>query len=427
MDKRIIKSIIIEKQEEIEQFEVLNRAIELESNANYVIVGIRRAGKSYQMFQDIKNKISSSQISNKDYLYINFEDERISSITCEELNQILESYFELYNNPKPLIYLDEIQNISGWEKFARRLADSKYRVVISGSNAQMLSKDIATTLGGRYIIKEVFPFSFSEYLLWNKVSLEKNWEYKQSIKTQVSILFDTYFHYGGFAESFPLKNKREWLNSLYLKILIGDIIARNNIRNNTTMRLLAKKIAESIMQPTSQARLLHIIKSSGSNLGRNTLSDYLTYMNDAYLTFNIVNFTDSLSDRISSCKRYYYDNGILNLFLFKAETHLLENMVAIELIKRYRQEECDGVYYYNKCVEVDFYIPDRYLAIQVSYSIADPITKEREVRALERLSEVYNIKQALIITRDEEDTINSNNLKIQVIPIYKWLLFNGID
>lgn len=422
MEKRVIKAIIAERQKEISEIQLVKRPIYFEEQANYVLVGIRRAGKSYQMYQDIQNQIESGKASIEDCLYINFEDERITSIEASELGLLLECYAEMYDNRRPLVYLDEIQNIDGWEKFARRLADSKYRVFITGSNAKMLSQDIATTLGGRYIIREVFPFSFKEFLIYNKIDLKKNWEYNLDQRLLVIKLFDTYFHFGGFAETFPLTDKREWINSLYQKILLGDIIARNEIRNNGAIRLLARKLADSVMQPTTQTRLLNIIKSSGSNIGRNTLADYLTYMNDVYLTFNIPNFTDSTAERFSSCKRYYYDNGLLNNFLFDAETKLLENIVAINLIERYRNGEEYSVFFYNKGIEVDFYIPDKEMAIQVSYSIDDPLTREREIKALRKISEAFPIRKAFIITRDEETVISENNLEVEVLPVWKWLL-----
>lgn len=422
MEKRVIKAIIAERQKEISEIQLVKRPIYFEEQANYVLVGIRRAGKSYQMYQDIQNQIESGKASIEDCLYINFEDERITSIEASELGLLLECYAEMYDNRRPLVYLDEIQNIDGWEKFARRLADSKYRVFITGSNAKMLSRDIATTLGGRYIIREVFPFSFKEFLIYNKIDLKKNWEYNLDQRLLVIKLFDTYFHFGGFSETFPLTDKREWINSLYQKILLGDIIARNEIRNGGAIRLLAKKLADSVMQPTTQTRLLNIIKSSGSNIGRNTLADYLTYMNDVYLTFNIPNFTDSTAERFSSCKRYYYDNGLLNNFLFDAETKLLENIVAINLIERYRNGEEYSVFFYNKGIEVDFYIPDEEMAIQVSYSIDDPLTREREIKALRKISEAFPIRKAFIITRDEETVISENNLEVEVLPVWKWLL-----
>lgn len=421
MEKRIIKAIISERQHEISMIQLVERPIYFEDQANYVLVGIRRAGKSYQMYQDIQNLVRSGKATLEDCLYINFEDERISSIDASELGLLLECYAEMYDNRKPLIYLDEIQNIEGWEKFARRLADSKYRVFITGSNARMLSRDIATTLGGRYIIREVFPFSFAEYLTFHQIHLKTNWEFDPVQRLTIIKSFNTYFHFGGFAETFPLTDKREWINSLYQKILLGDIIARNEIRNSAAIRLLAKKLAESVMQPTTQTRLLHIVKSSGSNISRNTLADYLNYMNDVYLTFNIPNFTDSVAERMSSCKRYFYDNGLLSNFLINAETKLLENIVAINLIEHYGKEE-DKVFFYNKGVEVDFYIPDEEMALQVSYSVDDSITREREVRALYQMSQVFSIKNAFIITWDEESTISQDGLDIEVIPVWKWLL-----
>lgn len=149
----------------------------------------------------------------------------------------------MYNN-KPLIYLDEIQNVVGWEKFARRLADSKYKVFITESNAQMLGKEIYTTLGGRYVAMEIQPFSFVEYLQYDHYSLPHHWEYDVAVKTDLVKRFQPYFYYGGFAETFPLKDKRSWLNSLFQKILLEDVIVRNEIRNESEIRLLVKKLAE---------------------------------------------------------------------------------------------------------------------------------------------------------------------------------------
>lgn len=422
MEKRIIKAIIAEKQSEIARIGLMERKVRFEDTANYVIVGIRRAGKSYQMFQDIKLRIAAGKVTVQDCLYVNFEDERIAAIEASELGLILECYAEMYDNPKPLVYLDEIQNVEGWEKFARRLADSGYRVMITGSNAKMLGREIATTLGGRYIVREVFPFSFSEYLDWNKVALDRNWEYNQDVRLRVVKLFESYFHFGGFAETFSLTDKREWINSLYLKILMGDIVTRNRIRNGNVIRLLARKLAESVMQPMTQTRLHNIVKSTGNNVGRNSISDYLNYMNESYLIFSVSNYVDSLAERATTCKRYFFDNGLLNNFLFEGEAGLLENLVAIDLVRRYRNGEEEGVYYYSKGIEVDFYVPDVALAVQVSHSIGELATREREIRALLKLSQVFEIRRAVIVTRDEEAVISREGLTIEAIPVWKWLL-----
>ncbi|MCL2435941.1 MAG: ATP-binding protein [Lentimicrobiaceae bacterium] len=416
MDKQIIKQIILEKQAEIQSVKLINRHIELEDSVNYIFVGIRRAGKSYMLYQQIKTLINLKKATIENILFINFEDERLSSMKAGDLNIFLECYEELYAH-KPLVFLDEIQNVNGWEKFARRLADSKYRVFITGSNAKMLSKEMYTTLGGRYIAIEIFPFSFREYLTFNNINVKKNWEYDKT-RYQVAKIFDGYFYFGGFAELFPLKDKRSWLNSLYQKILLGDIIYRNDIRNENAIRVLAKKLAESVMQPSSLSRIKNIIDSTGANIARNTLVDYLRYLSDAYLIFEISNFSSKLSEKETFKKRYFYDNGLLNIFLFNPETKLLENLVAVELKKKYGE----NVYFYHKNIEVDFFIPQEYRAVQVAYNISDINTRQREVKALLKLAEVYNLKHLEIITWDEESVIEENNTLIKVIPVWKWVL-----
>ena len=416
MEKGVIKKLIAERQQEIPEIKLVERPLELEDSLNYIFIGLRRAGKSYMLYQHIQGLIKEGKATIEDILYINFEDERLSSVNAEELDMFLECYREMYDR-KPRIFLDEIQNIDGWEKFVRRLADSKYKVFATGSNAKMLSKEIYTTLGGRFLSKEVYPFSFVEYLEYKNIKLSGNWEYNNERKSVVR-LFNDYFYYGGFAESFPLRDKRIWLNSLYQKILLGDVVFRNNIRNENAIKVLVKKLAESVMQPSSLARIKNVVEASGTNIARNTLTDYLQFLSDAYLIFGISNFSDKLSDKETFKKRYFFDNGLLNTFLFDPETKLLENMVAIQLKKTYGED----LYFYKKNVEVDFFIPIHGLAIQVSYSIQDDVTRLREVKALLKLASVYNLKKLEIITRDEESIINENGLVINVIPIWKWLL-----
>ena len=148
MDIELIKRIILEKQREVFDYQVQNRDVTFEDGVCYVLVGPRRAGKSFLLYHDIQERVRTGKAEREDIIYINFEDERISSIKASELGLMLDAYSQLFGEAKPLVYLDEIQNVVGWEKFARRLADSKYRVMITGSNAKMLSSEIATTLGG---------------------------------------------------------------------------------------------------------------------------------------------------------------------------------------------------------------------------------------------------------------------------------------
>lgn len=417
MDKNVIKQIILNQQDFIGRIKLQSRNVCFEENANYVLVGIRRAGKSYMLYQHIQHLVANGH-SIEEMLFINFEDERISDIRKEDLYLVLEAYRELFAF-QPIIFLDEIQNVEGWEHFARRLADEKYRVFITGSNAHMLSREISSTLGGRYLTKEIRPFSFSEYLEYHNIHLPQHWELSP-IRADVVRLFSDYFYYGGLSEVFDIQDKKSWLQSLYQKILYSDIVMRKGVRNERSLRLLIRKLADSVMQPTAIKRLQDILQGDGTKITRDTIGSYLDYLHESYLTFGISSFTDSISQRESIKKRYFYDNGILNLFLFLPETKLLENLVAIKLYNKYG----DDLYYYNKNVEVDFCVPNDGFLIQASYRMIDEATRNREIGALQKLSKFIKPQRCIIVTYDQEEIVQSNDLDVQieVIPAYKFML-----
>lgn len=423
MDKQLIKSVIIEKQHQINQVKLLQRGEVFDANSSYVLIGIRRAGKSYTLYQDILTKLSSGKVKAEDILYINFEDERIAPISGSELGLLLDAYWELYDQKRPYIYLDEIQNINGWEKFARRLSEEKHKVMITGSNAKMLSREIASTLGGSYIQRNIYPFSFKEYLDYHGIGLTRNWEFNPELRRTIIRHFAEYFIHGGFAESFDKVDKREWLTSLYQKILMGDIVERNRIRNPRILRLLARKLAESVMQPTTLKRLENIIRSTGDSISPSILKDYLGYMEDAYLIISIPNIISPITDQQTITKRYFADNGILGLFFMGGETKLLENIVAVHLNRKYPgTPDEQRLFYYNKGVEVDFCIPENNLAIQVSYSIDDSTTYEREVGGMVKFLKAYKQYHGMIVTWDTERQITEDGITINVVPVWKWLL-----
>lgn len=423
MDKQVIKTVIGEKQQQLSNTKLLQRDEHFDEQSCYVLIGIRRAGKSYTLYQDMLARIESGIAKVEDFLYVNFEDERMASICADELGMLIDSYREMYDQTRPLIYLDEIQNVTGWEKFARRLAEEKYRVMITGSNAKMLSREIASTLGGSYVQRNIYPFSFEEFLNYCGVSRDKNWEYLPETRLAVVRHFNEYFYNGGFAESFDKMDKREWLTSLYQKILMGDIVERNKVRNPRIFRLLARKLAESVMLPMTLKRLGNVIKSSGDNISTSVLKDYLGYMEDAYLIFSVPSLVSPLTEQQTIVKRYFADNGILNLFLTGGETKLLENIVAIHLNTLYHNTpEETRLFYYNKGVEVDFCVPETDTAIQVSYKIDDIDTYEREVRGLAKFLKAFKQYHGLIVTWDTERQINEEGLSIDVIPVWKWLL-----
>lgn len=425
MYKETLKSIILSRQRAIPKIPLKPRTISFGDEANYVLVGLRRAGKSYMTYQDIQSRIARGKSTADDILHVNFEDERLMGMRAFDLNQLLEAYHELYGSEmRPVIYLDEIQNVEGWEKFARRLADEGYRVMITGSNARMLSRDMASTLGGRYVPREIHPFSFREYLEYEGICLSDNWLYDESVRADVVRMFNEYLRHGGIAESFRQNDKEEYLNALYQKILVGDIVERNKIRNSRIFRLLVRKLAGSVMQPSSLSRLQHIIKSTGDAISLTVLKDYLDYMREAYLTIEISNMASPITERETMKKRYLVDNGILNLFVNGGEATLLENLVGINLVNTV--EMADGepaVFFYNKgAAEVDFCVPSQRLAIQVSTSIGEPTTLEREQNALLRFVKAFPDYRPLIITLNERQTICSNKITIQVIPAWEWLL-----
>ena len=419
IQKEVIREILLENRKEVEFQQIVPRNFHMEDFANYVLIGVRRAGKSFMLYQQIQQNLKRG-ITWDSMLYINFEDERLMGMTAQELNLILEVH-GMMSKERPILFLDEIQNINGWEKFARRLADKKYRVYITGSNAKMLGCDVATTLGGRYITKHIMPYSFPEFLQANEVSYDSNTLATTFGRAEVQRLFTNYFRFGGFPEGARLASKRDYINSVYQKIYLGDIASRNKIENQFSLRVLFRKLAESVKQPISFTRLTNIIASTGAKLSKPTLINYLEYSKDAFLVYPIKNIADNLTQRETNPKYYFVDNGIISILAMDVDTSLLENMVAMELLRRYGLEE--QVFFYNKNVEVDFYIPDAATAIQVSYNPKkSDETWERESTALIKLSKVLDCKRLIILTYELEENIELKGLNIEVIPVWKWLL-----
>ena len=419
IQKEVIREILLENRKEVEFQQIVPRNFQMEDFANYVLIGVRRAGKSFMLYQQIQQNLKRG-ITWDSMLYINFEDERLMGMTAQELNLILEVH-GMMSKERPILFLDEIQNINGWEKFARRLADNKYRVYITGSNAKMLGSDVATTLGGRYITKHIMPYSFPEFLQANEVSYDSNTLATTFGRAEVQRHFTNYFRFGGFPEGARLASKRDYINSVYQKIYLRDIASRNKIENQFSLRVLFRKLAESVKQPISFTRLTNIIASTGAKLSKPTLINYLEYSKDAFLVYPIKNIADNLTQRETNPKYYFVDNGIISILAMDVDTSLLENMVAMQLLRRYGLEE--QVFFYNKNVEVDFYIPDAATAIQVSYNPKkSDETWERESTALIKLSKVLDCKRLIILTYELEENIELKGLNIEVIPVWKWLL-----
>lgn len=411
--------MIFDQHEIIRSAEINERNFDFEENGNYILVGLRRSGKStllYKIVQDlIQNGIDWNQI-----IYVNFEDERLSEFKVSDFESITEVQAEL-SERKGYFFFDEIQNIDGWEKFARRMSDAKERVYITGSNAKMLSREMERVLGGRYFSKYITPYSFKEYLNANGLRVDENVFYQKKSLAKIHAVFDTYLNFGGFPESLLYRNKREYVSSIYQKILLGDIVSRNEIRNEQGIRLMMKKIAESVREPLSYTKLHNLLNSIGIKISKDTIIDYVSYAQDAYLLYRVENYYSKFVEKETTPRYYFSDNGLLNLFLVDKSSILLENLIAVYLIEKYKED----VYYLKSSktkIDVDFYIPSEHLAIQVIYELSET-SNDREINHLLRLHvNSSEIQKLMIITYDEEKIIQQDGVEIQVIPAYKFLL-----
>lgn len=419
MNHNILKTVIYDQHEIIKNFQIVEREYEFDINANYVVIGLRRAGKSTLLYKIVQDLVASGTDWNQ-IIYINFEDERLSEFSLNDFNAILSVQAEM-SDKKGWFFFDEIQNIEGWEKFARRMADSKEHTFITGSNAKMLSAEIESRLGGRYLTKYVTPFNFREFLKAKNIDYSDKTIFSTKDSGKIKREMQSYFYFGGFPENIEYKDKREYVSSIYQKILLGDITARNGIRNTNGLRLLIKKIAETVKDEVSYSKLHNILKSIGVNISKDAIIDYVEYARESFLIFAIKNYFSKFVDKETTPKYYFNDNGLLNLFLNKEEPRLLENLVAVNLWNRYK----DNLYYLKgQNIDADFFVEETGEVIQASYSVSN-ISSDREIQTLlEAAKTLKEAKRFIIITYEEEKEMTVDGVKIEVFPIWKWLIEN---
>ena len=422
INKVVLKQILASNQKDVEQYQIVPRELPSDEFERRVFIGVRRAGKSFMLYQKMQHLLAEGH-SWADMLYLNFEDDRLADFKAEDFELILECHAEMYDK-RPMLFLDEVQNIDGWEKFARRLADAKYKVWITGSNAKMLSSEIMTTLGGRYLSTEVYPYSFQEFLKIKEVPYDENTLLSTESRARMLRAWNEYFEWGGLPESVSLSVKRDYLTSTLQKIYLGDIVNRNKISNANLLRLLLKKIAESVKQPISYNRLSNVLSSVSGKITMPTVSKYIEHSESAWLLLRLRNISAAFADKESLCKYYFIDNGVLHLFLLDSDTALLENLTALTMFRKYgHDKDNERVFFYNDKVEMDFYVPEEKLAIQASYSLSGAdSTYDREVDALKKIPNVLECDRRVILTYDEFDTITDEYGTIEVMPLWKWIL-----
>ncbi len=424
--KELIKQIIRDFHTE-QDFEVKQRDIKLPIDTNKIItlIGVRRCGKTSILYDTI-NRLSK-KINKTHILFINFEDERLD-LKANELDLILQSYSELYpaiELKNCYFFFDEIQNINGWEKFIRRVYDSICQnIFITGSNSKLLSSEIATSLRGRTLSFEVFPLSFKEYLQFKNIKIDL---YSFKSLSFIKNALNSFLKAGSFPETLFLEQKyiNQTLQEYFNVMIYKDLIERYDIKNVVALKFFIKRIIASSTKQISINKIYNELKSNGIKIGKNTLYDFLDFVQNIYLALQLFKYENSLINKeLGEKKIYSIDVGLTNAIEFSFSQNLgkaLENAVFLEL----RRAKKEFYYYKDTKSECDFIIKENgkiISALQVSYDISDEDTKKRELKGLLKACEKFGLNKGVVITFDTEDEIEKNEVLIEIIPFYKWVL-----
>jgi predicted AAA+ superfamily ATPase len=412
MEKNTISQIILEQMKIFErEIRIIPREIPdniINSRKIIVITGARRSGKSTLLRQLSQHY--------PQFNYINFEDERFIDFSYHDFNTLLEVFLGLH--PKSTtFFFDEIQEIKGWEKFVRRLFTEGYKLYVTGSNATLLSSEIATSITGRNLKIELFPFSFKEYLSYYDTTIKKIFTTKE--KVMISKQFVDYIQFGGFPEIVQSKDFEE-LNQIYQDIIIKDLLVRRKIRDSKDFRELSLFLLSNISKKISYNNLKELLEFSNTSKVKN----YVDFLCEAYIFFTVNKYDVSLKKQMVNKKKVYaIDTGVVNAVSFQFSDNkgrLLENAVFLELKRRHKE-----LYYFEDKNECDFVIKSGRTitqAIQVTDSLSDPQTRNREIEGLLSAMEFFELKKGIIITSDTEEQLTKENKQITVIPFWKWSL-----
>jgi len=396
-------------------------SLDIPINRAITIIGPRRAGKTYVMYQlisELLKKVSKQQI-----LYVNLEKSGLGIMTSKDLYLLLETFYELYPQNKKsntYFFLDEIHIVENWEGFVRTCIDDGLKICLSGSSSKMLSKEIATSMRGRSLSYQVFPFSFKEYL---KAKNIPTINLSSSEKALVMNSFREYFTYGGYPETILFPQEREKILEEILEVTIyRDVIERTKIRNTKALKILIDALVTS--KEFSIHKFYNYLKTLGIKISKNTLYQYIEALNDAFFVFMLRKFAYSYKKAEQSIpKPYIIDNGFYLTKGTENKSLLMENLIYIELLRRKE----DIAYYQYPGGEVDFLTKKAKKVtslIQACYDTTDYDTKERETKALLHASQEFKCNNLQIITWDAEKEETMKNKKIKYTPLWKWLLSN---
>ncbi len=429
-----IISILIDDFQQFNLPEVVERSESLPflTNKVDVITGMRRAGKTWFCYQKIKELEKNNVLRNR-ILYLNFEDDRLQyNFNISDFSLILEEYYKKFPFNKDCecyFFFDEIHNIEGWDKFIRRILDSeKIKITITGSNSKLLSREISTSLRGRSITTEIFPFSFTEVLHKNNIKLENNKVLGSKNIALIRNLFDSYNTIGGFPEiQNYLENIRiEVLQGYVETVLFRDVVERYQIKNLNPLHYLINHIMNNPGTILSLTSLYKKIKNLHIKCSQDSLYDFARYLEEAYLVYKVPFLSNSMHKKqLNPPKVYVIDNGLLQAMSFKVTSDigaLLENLVFMHL----RRKKYIIEYYKNSDgFEVDFVVRKKNGEfidfIQVCHDISNEKTLFREIRGLEAGINSFNGKSGKIITSNTSLVLSKN---IEAVPVWKWIIQN---
>lgn len=431
MVKDVIKFIIAKKQSEM-PFNLIERDIKIPTEENKIITipGIRRCGKTTMMELAV-NQLLKDGVSKTRILWIGFDDERLVGMTTDELDDIISSYMEMFPEisiNETYMFFDEIQLIKDWEYFVLRLYKSYCKhIFVCGSNATMLSTEVVSALRGYPLEYKTFPLSFHEYLRFTGIDGTSHLE---SDIAKIKAAFDDYNNFGGFPEVTLAKSesrKIELLQNYFTAMLYRDLVEHYKISNVSVVNYFIKRLLANIPKPTSINKIFNDLKSQGFKVSKNDLYLWSDYICNIFLFLRIPKYSKSLAQRQSGLKKYYcMDNGIHSSILLPQSNDngtKLENTIFLQLCRI--RSSVEEIFYFQDGKECDFVLEDRGKIknlIQVSWSINNSETKEREVSGLLKASQATNCDDMTIITHDEEATLRHGDKSIKVVPAWKWLL-----
>lgn len=419
MERETLKQIIADQQEYRPPKNFYTRTLtetvhRFVADPNIIIIsGLRRSGKS------TIQRMLQLELAKSDY-YFNFDDERLVQFQVKDFQMLLEVLIELFGD-QSTFYFDEIQNIEGWERFIRRLYEQGKKIYITGSNARLLSMELGTHLTGRYIQLEVYPLSFREIIDHNYPEVLSK---KALSTTDIGMIlhhFSNYLKNGGIPEYVKFE-KTEYLKDLLEGILYRDIIVRYKIQDEKALRETVYYLASNIGKEFSYTNLAKTVGLSSPH----TIANYCNYLEQCYLYFFVNRYSHSLKKQIQYNKKcYMIDPALIRITGFRVSEdrgRLLENIVFLRL--RMQTKE---IYFHKEKKECDFILREGnqiVQAIQVAKTLEDPETKKREIEGVIEAMDTYHLREGIILTENEQDTIKMNGFVISVIPIWKWLLFH---